>query len=126
MPNPSGCFIILMIGSRLADPIGRSGRIRTIGLDHNVYVVSYPGTHLRTAANNSVLRCRLVGLDGLEPSTSRLSGARSNHLSYRPFLIWFPSFVPSRSKPCRAFPVTASPFPYHWVRACPVVKIMGI
>ena len=28
----------------------------------------------------------LVGLDGLEPSTSRLSGARSNHLSYRPFL----------------------------------------
>ena len=27
----------------------------------------------------------LVGLDGLEPSTSRLSGARSNHLSYRPF-----------------------------------------
>ena len=31
----------------------------------------------------------LVGLDGLEPSTSRLSGARSNHLSYRPFLIWF-------------------------------------
>ena len=33
--------------------------------------------------------CRLVGLDGFEPSTSRLSGARSNHLSYRPFLIWF-------------------------------------
>ena len=28
---------------------------------------------------------RLVGLDGFEPSTSRLSGARSNHLSYRPF-----------------------------------------
>ena len=31
----------------------------------------------------------LVGLDGFEPSTSRLSGARSNHLSYRPlFLRW--------------------------------------
>ena len=28
--------------------------------------------------------CDLVGLDGLEPSTSRLSGARSSHLSYRP------------------------------------------
>ena len=26
----------------------------------------------------------VVGLDGLEPSTSRLSGVRSNHLSYRP------------------------------------------
>ena len=33
---------------------------------------------------------RLVGLDGLEPSTSRLSGARSSHLSYRPlFPRWF-------------------------------------
>ena len=33
--------------------------------------------------------CAVVGLDGLEPSTSRLSGARSSHLSYRPvFLIW--------------------------------------
>ena len=31
----------------------------------------------------------LVGLDGLEPSTSRLSGARSSHLSYRPvFTHW--------------------------------------
>ena len=26
----------------------------------------------------------LVGLGGLEPPTSRLSGGRSNHLSYRP------------------------------------------
>ena len=26
----------------------------------------------------------MVGLDGLEPSTSRLSGVRSSHLSYRP------------------------------------------
>ena len=26
----------------------------------------------------------MVGLDGLEPSTSPLSGVRSNHLSYRP------------------------------------------
>ncbi len=31
-------------------------------------------------------RARMVGRDGLEPSTSRLSGVRSNHLSYRPIL----------------------------------------
>ena len=30
----------------------------------------------------------LVGLDGLEPSTSRLSGVRSNHLSYRPYSLF--------------------------------------
>ena len=42
----------------------------------------------QTASVETRLR-RVVGLDGFEPSTSRLSGARSNHLSYRPFLIWF-------------------------------------
>ena len=37
---------------------------------------------------------RLVGLDGLEPSTSRLSGVRSSHLSYRPvFLRYFSSSI---------------------------------
>ena len=34
---------------------------------------------------------RLVGSSGLEPPTSRLSGARSNHLSYEP--IQFPRCV---------------------------------
>ena len=34
-----------------------------------------------------------MGLDGLEPSTSRLSGARSNHLSYKPAsLLMYASF----------------------------------
>ena len=30
---------------------------------------------------------KVVGSNGLEPSTSRLSGARSNHLSYEPMLV---------------------------------------
>ena len=32
--------------------------------------------------------CPLVGSSGLEPPTSRLSGARSNHLSYEPMLVF--------------------------------------
>ena len=37
-----------------------------------------------------------VGLSGLEPPTSRLSGVRSNQLSYKPFLIWRPPALPHR------------------------------
>ena len=48
----------------------------------------FSDSEFRTASVETRLR-RVVGLDGFEPSTSRLSGARSNHLSYRPFLIWF-------------------------------------
>ena len=33
---------------------------------------------------NAVFRENLVGLSGLEPPTSPLSGVRSNHLSYKP------------------------------------------
>ena len=32
----------------------------------------------------SVFKVQMVGLGGLEPPTSRLSGVRSNHLSYKP------------------------------------------
>ena len=42
------------------------------------------GTFTHLAAFAALPVFRVVGLDGLEPSTSRLSGARSNHLSYRP------------------------------------------
>ena len=34
----------------------------------------------------------MVGLSGIEPLTSRLSGVRSNHLSYRPPLLQAPHF----------------------------------
>jgi hypothetical protein len=38
----------------------------------------------------------LVGLSGLEPPTSRLSGVRSNQLSYKP--VCYPSLKPTASK----------------------------
>ena len=52
---------------------------------------------MRTATSHhleifSVLSREMVGLGGLEPPTSPLSGVRSNHLSYRPVL-----FVASRA-----------------------------
>ena len=38
-----------------------------------------------------------MGLSGLEPPTSRLSGVRSNRLSYKPFsFIWQPPTLPCR------------------------------
>ena len=39
----------------------------------------------------------LVGLERLELSTSRLSGVRSNHLSYRPVSAWSFLFRPRRA-----------------------------
>ena len=36
---------------------------------------------------------KVVGSSGLEPPTSRLSGARSNHLSYEPMSKCFPLVV---------------------------------
>ena len=38
----------------------------------------------------------IMGLNGLEPSTSRLSGVRSNLLSYKPILIRQPPAFPHR------------------------------
>ena len=40
--------------------------------------------YLYMQASVTMLKGKLVGLNGLEPSTSRLSGGRSNLLSYKP------------------------------------------
>ena len=39
---------------------------------------------------------QVMGLSGLEPPTSRLSGVRSNRLSYKPISIWQPPAFPYR------------------------------
>ena len=49
-----------------------------------------------TLSSRVLPRCHpLVGSSGLEPPTSRLSGVRSNHLSYEPIFVadcrWFPA-----------------------------------
>ena len=41
-------------------------------------------TEVCELCHNAVFRENLVGLSGLEPPTSPLSGVRSNHLSYKP------------------------------------------
>ena len=38
------------------------------------------------------VKLSLVGSNGIEPSTSRLSGVRSNHLSYEPIFLEFVFF----------------------------------
>ena len=45
----------------------------------------------------------MVGSNGLEPSTSRLSGVRSNHLSYEPISVAFPVAI---QPPVRGFALT--------------------
>ena len=63
--------------------------------------------------------CPLVGLDGLEPSTSRLSGARSNHLSYKPLLCVDSSHLPY---PCCLSSVRSLGFFRHreWISEFPL------
>ena len=49
-----------------------------------------PTTYRLTAGCSTaeLLRNNMMGLSGLEPPTSRLSGVRSNQLSYRPIFQW--------------------------------------
>ena len=46
-----------------------------------------------------------MGLSGLEPPTSRLSGVRSNRLSYKPAFFFF--------NPAATYSPTSSPMQYH-------------
>ena len=77
--------------------------------------------------------CDLVGLDGLEPSTSRLSGARSSHLSYKPELTHrlYDSFIfclsPSPFLPARLLTVGLQDgVPGFGSRHCRLVEMKGI
>jgi hypothetical protein len=84
-PQPGGN---LVIRCSLAWSYGGAGRDRTGGLrlaKPALSQLSYSPCRGKPLAGR-----RMVGLSGLEPLTSRLSGGRSNQLSYRP--------TPSRSR----------------------------
>ena len=54
-----------------------------------------PPDRILYVANFCFAKVALVGLSGLEPPTSRLSGVRSNRLSYRPMQGFFNGFLSS-------------------------------
>ena len=56
----------------------------------------------------------LVGTNGLEPSTSRLSGVRSNHLSYAPILWWRWGGSNSWPPACKAGALPAELYPHFF------------
>ena len=59
------------------------GSVATVSLIPRLSVSPFDVTNPRFGSGGSPL----VGSNGLEPSTSRLSGVRSNHLSYEPMSV---------------------------------------
>ena len=59
---------------------------------------SFQGANLLQTPPHGNVVSEVVGANGLEPSTSRLSGGRSNLLSYKPMFLeavsWLVSFLP--------------------------------
>ena len=81
-------------------------RQRHAGPSHGTLHPAQKQFHSTLSANSSQLSP--VGLGGVEPPTSRLSGVRSNHLSYKPIFMGHrsgdPRLAPSRSQAHRPGP----------------------
>ena len=72
-------FVLIVLGVR--------GVFPTALLALPLAFVSAAGTFFALASVASRAAPAVVGSNGLEPSTSRLSGVRSNHLSYEPISV---------------------------------------
>ena len=86
------------------------GSMWTVRLSLPAFVDS---PHCAFPFGEAVFTASLVGSSGLEPPTSRLSGVRSNHLSYEPI-----SLVPRRLVPRPLFPLL--PFSFRFLRGAPL------
>ncbi len=77
----------LLFGCAITLPLLALGRSRrAVALASPVVRINAREGHPRCsqAAQCALEQTKMVGRGGLEPPTSRLSGVRSNHLSYRP------------------------------------------
>ena len=71
----------------------------------------------------------MVGLAGLEPATSRLSGVRSNHLSYRPNMFngrGGETRTPGPMVPNHVRYQTALHLDYHFLLCHPFERMVGL
>ena len=69
--------------ARTADPLLAKQVLSQLSYSPTVKVVNLVEIG---GTNETIFLSQMVGLDRIELSTSRLSGVRSNHLSYRPSL----------------------------------------
>src|SRR3546814_250456 len=95
LPEPAGFARPTGRRALLArEPRRRMSPPATEAKQQTIFAMRYPSRHSRfgSFATNrppdDLLNVKLVGRGGVEPPTSRLSGVRSNHLSYRPLRAW--------------------------------------
>ena len=108
----SGCFFLLVLSFSCARRLFTAHTLgcpaylafRPLGLLSwlilKVFSIRFSRCRLASQPSAAFRGCawlipHAVGLSGLEPPTSRLSGVRSNQLSYKP-IIWHPPALPCR------------------------------
>ena len=85
---PTVMFVGAEDGTRTPDPVHAKDVLSQLSYAPIVYLRYAHQIHaLKQPTGNSAEK--MVGRGGLEPPTSRLSGVRSNHLSYRPIFHWY-------------------------------------